>query len=33
MVEWRGRIWVGWMTKRRLELELETNPGDEKMKS
>ena len=33
MVEWRGRIRVGWMTKRRLKLELETNHGDEKMKS
>jgi hypothetical protein len=33
MVERRGRIRAGWITTRRLELEPETKPGDEKMES
>jgi hypothetical protein len=33
MVERRGRIRAGWMTRRRLELEPETKPRDEKKES
>jgi hypothetical protein len=33
MVERRDWIRAGWMTRRRVELEPETKPGDEKMES